>query len=627
MSQIRNVAIIAHVDHGKTTLVDALLRQSKTHLEKEVAQNELIMDSNELERERGITIFSKNASVIWNPSADAKALADEPTGKIKINIIDTPGHADFGGEVERVLKMADGCLLLVDAKEGPMPQTRFVLKKALEMKHKIIVVINKIDRPDARVNHVLDKTFDLFVELGADDATLDFPVLYVSAKLGKAGNENNLEAMQDIKPVFDAIEKHIPAPGGDPESPLQMLAVNITSDPFRGRIAIGRVYNGTISAGQEVSHINHLGEIKKYKLTSLMTFVGLGRVEAASVEAGDIAAISGIQEINIGETIASVENPTALPLLKIDEPTVKMTFSINSSPFAGKEGEYSTSRQIRDRLYKELETDMALRIEDINGGWIASGRGELHLAILIERMRREGYEFQVSRPQVIEKEIDGPLLPDGSSGPKQKMEPYELLFIDVPEPYGGVIIQKLGSRQGQLINMKTDNGVTNFEFRVPTASLFGYRNEFLTDTRGLGIINTLFDAYHPKGGKVLEREHGSLVAHETGTTRLYGLLNVQDRGTLFVGPGQEVYKGQVVGQNSRGDDIAVNVCKEKQLSNMRSKGEGVSEHFDEPRVMTLEDALEYIGDDELVEITPLNVRIRKVVLDEDEEKRRKKGMK
>jgi len=606
MNNIRNVAIIAHVDHGKTTLVDALLRQSKTHLNKEIAENVCIMDSNELERERGITIFSKNASVEFNG--------------LKINIIDTPGHADFGGEVERVLKMADGCLLLVDAKEGPMPQTRFVLKKALEMKHKIIVVINKIDRPDARPNFALDKTFELFLELGADDATAEFPVIYASSKQGKAGSSSDLSAMRDIKPVFEAIEKYIPVPSGSQKRPLQMLATNITSDDFRGRIAIGRVQNGVLKAGQEISHINREGKIKKYKLTALMTFIGLERIDVKEVAAGDIAAVAGIADINIGETIADPENPVVLPLLKIDEPTVKMTFSINSSPFAGQEGEFSTSRQIRERLYRELETDMALKVEDYSEappvvGWIVSGRGELHLSIFIERMRREGYEFQVSRPQVIEKEIGG-----------KKMEPFELVFIDVPEVHSGIVIQKLGSRQGRLLNMKTENGITVLEFRVPTAGLFGYRSEFLTDTKGLGIMNTLFDDYRPKTGKAVEREHGSLVAHESGSTRLYGLLNAQGRGILFIGPGENIYKGQVVGQNSRAEDIRVNACKEKQLSNMRSKGEGSAEHFDTPREMTLEDALGYISEDELVEVTPKNIRIRKMILDESEERKKKKGI-
>jgi len=590
MNNIRNVAIIAHVDHGKTTLVDALLRQSKTNLNKDVANTELIMDSNELERERGITIFSKNASVVWQD--------------VKINIIDTPGHADFGGEVERVLNMADGCLLLVDAKEGPMPQTRFVLKKALEMGLKIIVVINKIDKPDARPDYVLDKTMELFIELGADDQALNFPVVYAAAKQGKAGLDKNLSKMTDISPVFEAILKHIPASLGDLNLPLQMLVTNVTADNFKGRIAIGRVCNGRIKASQEIMHINRQGQMAKYRLVSLMTFKGLNRIEAEEVLAGDIAALAGIDDINIGETIADAENPKALPLLNIDEPTIKMGIMVNDSPFAGKEGKFSTSRQIRERLYKELETDMALRVEDgQKGDWIISGRGELHLAILIERMRREGYEFQVSRPQVITKEING-----------QKLTPYERVFIEVPESYYGSVMQKLGSRKGELKEMQTIDKIVYLEFIVPTRGLFGYRSEFLTDSHGLGIINTTFYQYLPDPNNWKDREQGSLVAHESGTTNLYGLINVQGRGVLFFGPGIPVYVGQVVGQNSRSGDIRVNVCKTKQLSNMRSKGEGSDEHFNAPKIMDLEDALEYIGDDELVEVTPKNIRIRKIIL-------------
>ncbi len=594
---VRNVAIIAHVDHGKTTLVDALLRQSKTKLGKEFADAELIMDSNELERERGITIFSKNASIMW--------------GDTKINIIDTPGHADFGGEVERVLTVADGCLLLVDAKEGPMPQTRFVLKKALEMRHRIIVIINKIDKPDARPDYVLNKTFDLFMELGADDTLADFPVIYASAKQGKAGLEPNLATMTDIAPVFDAIVKHVPAPKDDPSKPLQMRITTVSGDTFKGRVATGRIYNGTIKSGQTVMHINRTGTMLPYRLTSLMTFRGLDRIQIDEASAGDIVAVSGIMDITVGETIADAEHPVALPLLSIEEPTVKMTFSINTSPLAGKEGHYSTSRQIRERLTKELETDMALRVDDLpEGDWVVSGRGELHLAILIERMRREGFEFQVSRPHVIVKETDG-----------KKLVPYERVFIEVPEAHSGAVIQKLGGRHGELCDMRTENGTVFLEFIIPTRGLFGYRSEFLTDSRGLGIINTMFHAYAPDTDDWRERAQGSLVAHETGASNLYGLLSVQDRGILFVGPGISVYKGQVVGQNSRSGDMSVNVCKEKQLSNMRSKGEGGQEHFNTPHTMDLEDALEYIGDDELVEVTPKNIRIRKRILDEKEAKR------
>ncbi len=599
---IRNVAIIAHVDHGKTTLVDALLRQSKTKLSKEQDSQITIMDSNDLERERGITIFSKNASVEWHDT--------------KINIIDTPGHADFGGEVERVLKLADGCLLLVDAKEGPMPQTRFVLKKALQMGHKVIVVINKIDKPGARPNWVLDKTFDLFVELGASDEVAEFPVIYASAKNGKAGMSPDLESMTDITPVFDTVLKFIPEPKTDVNAPLQVLITTITGDNFKGRIATGRIYNGTIKTGQDVMHINREGVMKKCRVMALMTFAGLERIEVKEAFAGDVVAIAGIGDINIGETVADVVSPVALPLLTIEEPTVKMTFSVNNSPFAGKEGEFTTSRQIRDRLFKELETDMALKVADgTEGNWIISGRGELHLAILIERLRREGFEFQVSRPQVIIKEIDG-----------QKMTPYEQVFIEVPEAHSGAVIQKLGSRHGELREMRTENGIVFLEFIIPTRGLFGYRTEFLTDTRGLGIINTIFYQYMPDPANWRERDQGSLVAHETGTSNLYGLLNVQDRGVMFIGPGVQVYKGQVVGQNARSEDISVNVCKEKQLSNMRSKGDGVSEHFNAPKVMDLEEAMEYIGDDELVEITPKSIRIRKVILDESEAKRKARGM-
>jgi len=597
MNKLRNIAIIAHVDHGKTTLVDALLRQSKTSLSKDIVGQECIMDSNEIERERGITIFSKNASVNYLDT--------------KINIIDTPGHADFGGEVERVLNMADGCLLLVDAKEGPMPQTRFVLKKALEMGLKIIVVINKIDKDGARVGFALDATMELFMDLGAHEHDLNFPVIYASGRAGLAGLEPDITKMKDITPIFEAVLQHIPSPIADPEKPLQMLVTSLAADDFKGRIAIGRVYNGVIKAGQEVVHINREGTSQKCKLVSLLTFVGLNRVDTLCASAGDIVAIAGIPDITIGETIADPENPEALPLINIEEPTVKMTFMVNDSPFAGKEGQFPTSRQIRERLYKELETDVALKVQDTDDGrWVVSGRGELHLSILIERMRREGFEFQVSRPQVITREING-----------KKMTPYEKVFIEVPEKYHGSVIQKLGSRKGELKEMRSAGEIVFLEFIIPTQSLFGYRNEFLTDSKGLGIINTAFHQYLPDPGNWQERAQGSLVASESGPTNMYGLRNLQDRGVLFFGPGIMVYEGQVVGQNSRDNDIRVNVCKTKQLSNMRSKGEGVSEHFNTPKVMDLEDALEYIGDDELVEITPKNVRIRKIYLDENDERR------
>ena len=592
--EIRNVAIIAHVDHGKTTLVDALLRQSHTQMKKEVAEQSAILDSNELERERGITIFSKNASVEWKG--------------VKINIIDTPGHADFGGEVERVLSMADGALLLVDAKEGPMPQTRFVLREALKLGLKIIVVINKIDKKGARPEWVYGKTFDLFVELGANEETAFFPVVYASGRDGKAGLEQDLSKMTDITPIFEAILKHIPAPEVNSDKPLQMLVSNIGYDNYKGRIAIGKIHSGSIKNGQDIAHINREGTIKKCKITSLYTFKGLGKIEENEALAGDIVAVTGIPDVNIGETIADPVTPVALPLLDIEEPTVKMVFMVNNSPFGGHEGEFKTSSQIRARLYKELETDVALRVEDNNDGtWTVMGRGELHLAIFIERMRREGYEFQVSRPHVINKIVDG-----------KKLTPYEKVYIEVPEAYSGVVIQKMGMRHAKMDNLETTEGTTYLEFTIATKELIGFRSEFITDTKGLGIINTAFYEFLLDDGFQRERERGSLVAYETGETRLYGMTQVQDQGELFIGPAVKVYKGQVVGQHSRTGDLRINVCKEKKLSNMRSKGEGTMEHFNTPREMGLDDALEYIDDTELVEVTPKSVRIRKVILDEVE---------
>lgn len=600
--KVRNIAIIAHVDHGKTTLVDALLRQAKTIFTKEQENTICIMDNNDIEKERGITIFSKNASVMW--------------GDVKVNIIDTPGHADFGGEVERVLKMADGCLLLVDAKEGPMPQTRFVLKKALELKHKVIVVINKIDKDGARINHVIDKVYELFMELGADENALEFPIVYASARNGLAGLAPEMSTMTDISPIFEMVIKEIPEADGDVNAPLQMLSTFINADNFLGRMATGRIYNGQIKKGQEVMHINREGAMKKFRITSLVSFDGLQRIEVESAIAGEIVAISGIPEITIGETIADPANPIALPLLHIDEPSVKITFLINDSPFMGKEGKFVTSRQLKERLYKELETDMALKIEDTEDGkWIVSGRGELHLAILMERLRREGYEFQVSRPQVIIKEIDG-----------KKMVPFDQVFIEVPEAYQGAVMEKMGNRNGLLQNLSMDNGIAHLEFIIPTRGLFGYKNEFMTDTKGMGILNSVFHKYDIDTSTWKDRTNGSLVANESGTTNNYGITNIQDRGQLFFGPGVEIYEGQVVGQNSRGEDIRVNICKFKQLSNMRSKGDGGMEGIKTPKTMELELALEYISDDELVEITPKSVRIRKVWLNEQDESRFRKGL-
>ena len=599
MTNIRNIAIIAHVDHGKTTLVDALLRQSKTALKKEQDLANLIMDSNELERERGITIFSKNASVVWNGT--------------KINIVDTPGHADFGGEVERVLSMVDGCLLLVDAQEGPMPQTRFVLKQAIKLKLKIIVIINKLDKPNARVEFVKNRIFDLLVELGADEETALAEPIYAVAKEGKAAKTPDISQMKDISPVFEEIMEKIPAPSGDVQKPLQMLVSNITYDVHKGRIAIGKIENGKISSGQEIIQFAHDGEQKKGTVSYLATFFGLERVDTKVAEAGDIVAVAGIADITIGETIADPKEGQQLPVIRVEEPTIKMTFSVNNSPLAGREGKFKTSRQIRERLFKELETDVALRVfDDANGGWIVSGRGELHLAILIERLRREGYEFQVARPQVITKVVD-----------RQKMTPYEQVFIEVPEEYAGVVMQKMGARHAELADAKTEEGITFYEFIISTCELFGYRSEFIEDTKGLGIINTLFLEYRVETSNIYSRGHGSLVAHESGVTKTYGLVNAQERGAIFVGAAEQVYKGQVIGRNSRDEDIRVNVCREKHLTNMRSKGEDVSAHIDAPMKMDLEDALEYIDDSELVEVTPKNIRIRKIILDELEERRKR----
>lgn len=600
---IRNVAIIAHVDHGKTTLVDAFLRQSHTILDKDLTGIEQMMDSNDLERERGITIFSKNASIEYKG--------------VKINIIDTPGHADFSGEVERVLSMADGALLLVDAQEGPMPQTRFVLRQALRMKLKIIVVINKIDKKNARPGYAVDKTFDLFLELGADEKTALFPILYASGRDGLAGTESDLTKMTDITPILDAIVSEIPAPSGSPDTPLQMRISTLSKDNFKGKIATGRIYNGKLVSGQEVAHINRTGKVTYCRLTSLSTFIGLNKLEVDAAEAGDIVSISGIPDITIGETIADPANPVPLPLLEIEEPTVKMGFMINNSPFNGRDGQFKTSSQISARLHKETETDVALRVDDNpDGSWTVSGRGELHLAILIERLRREGYEFQVSQPCVITKTIDGKLL-----------TPFEQVFIEVPKDTSGVVIQKMAIRHAELKNMYTeDNGIVSLEFVIATKNFIGFRSEFIVDTKGLGLINSTFFDFLPDDGLAHKRERGSLVVHETGVTMLYGLTGIQDRGELFVGPGQEVYKGQIIGQNSRSGDIRVNVCKEKKLSNMRSKGEGVMDHFNTPRIMDLEDALEYIDNTELVEVTPKSVRIRKIILDELDEKRRLKNL-
>ena len=598
---IRNIAIIAHVDHGKTTLVDALLKQSQGFKLKTGADSNLIMDSNELERERGITIFSKNAAVIYKD--------------IKINIVDTPGHADFGGEVERIMRMVDGALLLVDAKEGPMPQTKFVLKKAIEAGHTIILIINKIDKPGARPEWVLNKTFDLFIELGASDKQAEFPVIYASGLEGKAGLDPDLSKMSDVKVLFDTIVEKVPAPVVDASAPLQFLTVNLAYDNYKGKIAIGRLYSGTLKKGAEIAHINRDGVIKKVTLSSVLTFDGLSKVETDKAEAGDIVAVAGISDVSIGETLADINNPIALPTIEIEEPTVKMNFSINTSPFAGKEGEYVTSRHLQERLQKEVETDVALRVEatDSFDTWTVSGRGELHLAILIEKMRREGYEFQVSKPQVIMHEKAG-----------KTLEPFERVSIEVPEGSTGIVIEDLGKRRGTMLDMNVDSGNAFMEFIVPTRGLIGFRSQFITKTKGMGIMNSLFEKYDAYQGEFDGGPHGSLVASDSGMTRTYGLLNAEGRGELFIGPGVEVYEGMIIGQNAKSQDLRVNACKEKQLSNMRAKSDGAMEFLKVPHIMTLEEAIEYISDDELVEVTPKSVRLRKMYLTEIEEKRSKR---
>lgn len=594
--ELRNIAIIAHVDHGKTTLVDSLLKQSETFREKGL-EGETIMDSNPLERERGITILAKNAAVTY--------------GGVKINIVDTPGHADFGGEVERIMNLVDGCLLLVDAKEGPMPQTRFVLKKAIEAGHRIILVINKIDKPDARPAWVLDQTFDLFVTLGASDAQTDFPVVYASAKQSKAGLDADLSKMTDIKPLFQTIIDQVAKPVVDVDAPLQVSVANVSYDNYKGKMAIGRVVRGTFKPGN-VIWINRDGKAAPAKVNTIMVFDGMKKVDVTEAPAGEIVAFSGIENVNIGETIASVDKPEALPVMKIEEPTVKMSFGVNTSPFAGKEGQFTTTRNIKERLDRELQNDVALKVEPgiTSESFVVSGRGELHLAILIENMRREGFEMQVSRPQVIFKDVDG-----------QKQEPFEEVTLEVPETYSGTVIQKLGTRKGEMKDMRVENGQAIMEFVIPTRGLIGFRTEFMMDTRGQGIINSLFLGYRPYAGDMNAVTHGSLISFETGESNSYGLQAAQERGQLFIGASVPVYEGQVIGQNAKPEDLMVNVCKEKKLSNMRSKGDGVAAGLDTPRTMTLEESLEFIGDDELVEVTPKSIRIRKLYLKEFERKR------
>lgn len=589
-NDIRNVAIIAHVDHGKTTLVDAMLKQSHVFRENERVQ-ERVMDSNDLEKERGITILSKNTSVMHNG--------------VKINIVDTPGHADFGGEVERVLKMVDCVLLVVDSYEGPMPQTKFVLKKALELELKPIVVINKIDKPDGRPTEVLDEVFDLFVELGANDEQLDFQVVYCSARAGFAKKEVEDEST-NMDPLFDIIIKNVPAPQGYLEKPLQMLITTIDYNEYVGKIGIGKIERGSLKKNQQVALIRKDGKIDNVKVSNLYVYNGLKKEETDEAKLGDIVAVSGIPDINIGETLADSANPEALPFVDIDEPTLSMNFMVNDSPFAGQDGDYVTSRHLRDRLIKELETNVSLRVEETDSAdcFKVSGRGELHLSVLIETMRREGYEFQVSKPTVIFKEENG-----------KKLEPIEYLTIDVPEEFMGVVMEKLGPRKAEMVNMTSAvNGYTRLEFKVPARGLIGFRNEFMTDTKGNGIMNHVLDDYEEYRGEIPERTRGSLVVFETGTAITYGLYNAQERGTLFINAGIEVYQGMIAGECSRADDIEVNVCKKKHLSNTRSSGSDEALKLVPVTQMTLEQCLEFIASDELVEITPKNVRMRKKLL-------------
>ncbi len=598
---IRNIAIIAHVDHGKTSLVDQLLRQSGVFRQNQQVEDRA-MDSNDIERERGITILSKNTAVEYRG--------------VKINIIDTPGHADFGGEVERVLKMVDGVLLLVDAFEGPMPQTRFVLSKALELGHPVIVVVNKIDRPDARPEQVVDEVLELLIDLDAEEEQLDCPFVFASAKEGRASLDINQQD-QDMTPLFETILKYIPGPKGDSQAPLQMLVSTVDYNDYVGRIAIGKIERGQVSVGQEALLCNYGGgKHSKVKITNLYLFDGLKRVQANHAEAGDIVAVSGVEGINIGDTICDVEHPEPLPFVKISQPTISMTFSVNTSPFAGQDGKYVTSRNLRDRLFKEVYSDVSLKVEETDSpdAYVVSGRGELHLSILIENMRREGYEFQVSKPTVIYKTIDGKLC-----------EPMEKVFIDVPDEYMGTVIEKLGRRKGELVSIKeSGGGWVKLEFSISSRGLFGYRSEFMTDTRGEGILNSIFDGYQPYKGDIPSRQHGSLVAFEQGEAVTYGLYHAQERGTLFIEPGTMVYEGMVVGQNHRQGDIEVNVCKKKHATNIRAAGSDEALRLTPPRKFSLEEALEFIDDDELVEVTPKNIRIRKRILNTSQRKRQQK---
>ena len=608
-TDLRNIAIIAHVDHGKTTLVDGLLKQAHTFRENQQVA-ERVMDSNDLERERGITILAKNTAIeIWDEVAQQK---------VKINIVDTPGHADFGGEVERVMNMVDGVLLLVDAAEGPMPQTRFVLKKALEMGHRAIVVINKVDRKGADPENTLNKTFDLFIELGASDEQADFPVVYANAVDARAGLSADLGP--DLNPLFDVILRRVPSPKGDPDAPLQMLVTTLGYDEYRGVTAVGRIFAGQIIAGQPLARIQNSGEILPERARYLYVHQGLQQIEVEQAAAGEIISLAGLDGISIGETLADSENPIALPTIKVEEPTVHMTFGVNTSPFTGREGRWSTSRRLRARLFEELRTNVALRVVDTDSPdtFLVSGRGELHLAILIETMRREGYEFQVSRPEVIIKEDEN----------GKTLEPFEDVFIETSQETVGVVVEMLGSRRGQMQDMQntSDNSV-HLKFLVPTRGLLGFRSHFLTSTRGAGVLHTLFHGYLPMAGPIHGRSSGSLISWETGVTTTFGLKNAEERGNLFLEPGQEVYAGMVIGEHQRPGDLEVNICKKKHLTNMRAASADILVRLAPPRRLSLDDAIEYLADDELLEVTPENFRIRKRILSATERGRQNKNAK
>jgi GTP-binding protein len=601
---IRNIAIIAHVDHGKTTLVDQLLRQAGTFRSNENVE-ERVMDSNDLERERGITILAKNTAINYKGT--------------RINILDTPGHADFGGEVERIMRLVDGVLLVVDAYEGCMPQTRFVLKKALEQQLTPIVVVNKIDREFARPEEVVDEVIDLFIELDATEDQLDFPVIYASAINGTASTDPHQQD-ENMEALFEAIINHIPAPVDNSDEPLQFQVALLDYNDYVGRIGIGRVFRGTMKVGQQVALMKLDGSVKPFRVTKMFGFHGLKRVEIEEAKAGDLVAVSGMEDINVGETVCPIDHQEALPVLRIDEPTLKMTFLVNNSPFAGREGKYVTSRKIEERLRLQMQTDVSLRVENTESpdAWIVSGRGELHLAILIENMRREGYELQVSKPEVIVKEIDGVLC-----------EPVERVQVDIPEEYTGAVIESLGARKGEMLDMiNNGNGQVRLVFMVPSRGLIGYTTEFLSITRGYGILNHSFDSYQPvQPGQVGGRRQGVLVSMETGKATSYGIMQVEDRGTIFVEPGTEVYEGMIVGEHSRENDLVVNICKVKHATNIRSATKEQTVGMKKPRIMTLEQSLEYLNDDEYCEVTPLSIRLRKKILDKNEREKMAKKKK